>query len=72
MRTRIEVDSRDIIKIVKTINNHLDKEISIDDLLLELLKKGVTSSDYLFILLSKLQDRKFVEGRHGVLFVKER
>jgi len=71
MRTEIEIDSKDIIKIVKTINSHLNQEILIDDLLLELLKKGVTSSDYLFILLSKLQERKMVEGRHGVLFIKK-
>ena len=54
MRTEIEIDSRDIVKIVKTINSHLNQEISIDDLLLELLRKGVASSDHLFILLSKL------------------
>jgi len=72
MRTEIEVDPGDIIKIVKTINSHLNQDISIDDFLLELLEKRVTSSDYLFILLSKLQERKLIDGRYGILFIKEK
>jgi len=72
MRTRIEIDPRDIVKIIKTINNHLNQEISIDDLLLESLKKGIVSSDCLFILLSKLQERNFIDGRRGVLFIKKK
>jgi len=72
MRIEIEIDPRDIVKIVKTINNHLNQGILIDDLLLELLKKRVASSDYLFILLSKLQERKLVDGRHGIIFIKKK
>lgn len=72
MRTEIDIDIGGIVKIVKTINSYLNQEILIEDLLLELLKKGVASSDYLFIILSKLQERKLVDGRHGILFVKER
>ncbi|MEX2738130.1 MAG: PD-(D/E)XK nuclease family protein [Candidatus Wukongarchaeota archaeon] len=71
MRTEIEINPKDIVKIVKTINNHLNEEISLDDLLLRLLKEGVTSSDYLFIILSKLQERELVDGRHGILFIKK-
>jgi len=72
MRTEIEIDPRDIIKIVKTINSHLNQEILIEGLLLELLDKRVASSDYLFILLSKLQEKQVLEGRHGILFIKSR
>ncbi len=72
MRTEIEIDTRDIVKIVKNINSHLNQEILIEDLLLELLKKGVASSDYLFIILSKLQERKLIDGKHGTLFISER
>lgn len=71
MRTEIEIDPRDIVKIVRTINSHLNQEILIDDLLLELLEKGIASSDYLFILLSKLQERNFIDGRHDVLSIKK-
>jgi CRISPR/Cas system-associated exonuclease Cas4 (RecB family) len=71
MRTEIEIDDRDIIKTVKTINNHLNQEILIDDLLLELSDKRVQSSDYLFIILSKLQKKKIVYGRHDHLFIRE-
>jgi len=71
MRTEIEIDDRDIVKIVKTINNHLNQEILIDDLLLELLNKKVPSSDYLFIILSELQEKKIVDGKHDHLFIKE-
>lgn len=70
MRTEIEVNPKDIVKIVKTINSHLNEEISLDDFLLRLLKEGVTSSDYLFIILSKLQERGLIDGRHGILFIK--
>ncbi len=72
MRTEIEIDPRDIVNIVKTINSHLNQEISMDNLLLELLKERVASSDYLFILLSRLQERNLVEDRHGILFVKKK
>jgi CRISPR/Cas system-associated exonuclease Cas4 (RecB family) len=72
MRTGIEIDLRDIIKILKTINSHFNQEISIDDILLEILKKGVTSSDYLFILLSKLQEKKFIDGKGGILSIREK
>ena len=71
MRTEIEIDNRDIVKIVKTINNHSNQEILIYDLLLELLNKKVPSSDYLFIILSKLQEKRIVNGKHDYLFIKE-
>jgi len=71
MRTEISVESKDIVKIVKIINSHLNEEISLDDLLLRLLEERITSSDFLFIILSKLQERELVDGRNGILFIKK-
>jgi len=70
MRTRIEVNPKEIARIIKIINGHLNDEIRINDLLLELLRIKVSSSDYLFILLSKLQKIGLVEGRRGILKIK--
>jgi CRISPR/Cas system-associated exonuclease Cas4 (RecB family) len=72
MRTGIDVDPREIVRIVRIINSHWNEEVPLNDLLVELLKKKISSSDYLFILLSKLQDLGLIEGKRGVLFVKER
>lgn len=71
MRTGIEVNPREIARIVRIINGYLNKEILVKDLLIELLKKRISSSDYLFLLLSKLQGLGLVEGRRGILFVKK-
>lgn len=72
MRTEIEVDPREISGILRIINEYLNEKIFMKDLLIEILKKGVSSSDYLFIILSKLQDMGLVEGKHGVLFIKKK
>ena len=72
MRTEIEVYPNEIARIVKIINGYLNKEILIKDLLIELLRKKVSSSDYLFLLLSKLQGLGLVEGKRGVLKIKDR
>jgi len=71
MRTRIDVDLREIARIVKIINEYSNEEISIKDFLVELLRHKVSSSDYLFIILSKLQEMGFVEGKYGTLKIKK-
>jgi len=72
MRTEIEVDSREIANIVRIINNHLNEEVLVKDLLTELLNKRISSSDYLFLLLSKLQGLGLVDGRRDILIIRER
>jgi len=71
MRTKIEIDPKEITGVIKIINSHLNKDLLIEDLLIELLKGNVLSSDFLFILLSKLQKMGIIEGKHGILRIKK-
>lgn len=72
MRTEIEINPGEIARIIKIINDHLNEEILVKDLLTELLSKKISSSDYLFLLLSKLQGLGLIEGRHSILIIKGR
>lgn len=71
MRTGIDVDPKEIARIVKIINGCLNEEILVEDLLVELLRRKISSSDYLFIILSKLQGMGCVEGKYGTLKIKK-
>ncbi len=70
MRTKIKVNLEEINRIIKIINKHLNEDVLIKDLLIELLEEKVSSSDYLFLLLSKLQKMRLVEGRRGILEIR--
>ncbi len=71
MRIRIEVNPRELSRIIRILNDHQNEKVLIKSLLVELLRKKVSSSDYFFILLSKLQELGLVRGKYGFLFIKE-
>lgn len=71
MRTRIEVNPREINRIVRIINTHVNEKVFVKNLLIELLVKKVSSSDYFFILLSKLQELDVIDGKRDFILIKK-
>lgn len=67
MRIGIDVKEKDIDFILSILSSH--HEISIDEILLQMLKKNISSSDILFILLEILTQNGYVTGSKGILKV---
>ncbi|MCD6403158.1 MAG: PD-(D/E)XK nuclease family protein [Candidatus Aenigmarchaeota archaeon] len=65
MRIGVEINERIFSRIFKILNDHVSETVKLEDLLLELLENGINSSDYLFLILSKLEKRGFVKGGKG-------
>lgn len=72
MKVGIEIDKRSIDKIFRTLNKYRGESIDLKELLIELLKKNVKSSDYLFLILSKLERENIVRGRAGKIDILSR
>lgn len=65
MRIGITLKEKDVDFIISLLNLH--KEVSINEVLLQMLRKNIGSSDILFILLQILTQDGYVEGSKGVL-----
>ncbi len=48
MRFNIEYDESNVEKVVKLLNSLVEEEINIFEIEKECLKRGISSSDYLF------------------------
>ena len=72
MRIGIEVNDKSVSKIFRILNEHVKETVKVDDLLIKLLNEGVNSSDYLFLVLSKLERKNYVKGRVGELTIVKR
>lgn len=66
MRVGIEDKDRDIDIIIRILNS-VRGEITLNDLLVKLLMKNLTSSDLLFLILQKLERKKVLLGSRGVV-----
>ena len=71
MKVGIEVRDSAINRIFKIINDHINDTISMDELLLEVFKEGVSCSDYLFLILSHLEKHGNVKGKAGKVKVEK-
>jgi len=65
LRIGITLKEKDVDFIISLLNLH--KEVSINEVLLQMLRKNIGSSDILFILLQILTQDGYVEGSKGVL-----
>jgi CRISPR/Cas system-associated exonuclease Cas4 (RecB family) len=71
MKVGIEVKDKDIYSIVSMLNSHNGVEIKLDEVLLELVNKNISSSDFLFLILQKLEEGDFVKGSKGILKIEK-
>ncbi|HDJ96527.1 MAG TPA: hypothetical protein ENG45_00455 [Candidatus Aenigmarchaeota archaeon] len=72
MRIGIEVNGKSLNRIFRILNDHARETVRVDNLLIELLAQNVSSSDYLFLVLSKLERKNYVKGKTGELTIVER
>ena len=72
MRVEVEVSVKELSKIFRMINKYVGKEVDLEHLLEELLKRGLSSSDFLFLVLSKLQELGTIKGKPGKIFIKSK
>jgi CRISPR-associated protein Cas4 len=72
MKVGIEIDERSVDKIFRTLNKYRGESLDLHELLVELLRKNVKSSDYLFLILSKLERENIVKGKAGRIDVLSR
>jgi CRISPR/Cas system-associated exonuclease Cas4 (RecB family) len=59
--------SKDISIVIQTLNAHEGEEVRLDDILIRLLVKNITSSDILFLVLQNLEEDGYVKGLKGVI-----
>jgi len=67
MRFGIEFEEGLFIKIFELLKEEEGKEVKIDDLLRMCMENGITSSDYLFLILQELSFKKIVESSKGMV-----
>jgi CRISPR/Cas system-associated exonuclease Cas4 (RecB family) len=67
MRFGIEFEENVFGKIFDILKQNEGKELKIDDLLKICLSNGITSSDYLFLVLQELSSRKVIESSKGIV-----
>jgi CRISPR/Cas system-associated exonuclease Cas4 (RecB family) len=67
VRIGIEEKNKDIYKIFQILNLHIEEDINLDNILIELVSKDVSSSDVLFLVLQKLRRDEFLDGSKGTL-----
>ncbi len=65
MRIGVEFDEKTVKKILAILADRVGETIKINELLIELFTDKVKSSDYLFLVLSKLERDGYVEGKRG-------
>jgi len=65
MKIGIELNEKFIDRIFKILNEYVGEIVDLNVLLVELLKRNVNSSDYLFLILSKLERENLIEGKKG-------
>ena len=71
MRLEVEFKEKDVEKIIQILNSLRGEEIDIRSLTIQLAKKSLPSTDYLFIILQKLSSFGLIESRRGFVKVKE-
>ena len=69
MRVGVEIKDRDIFTIIQILNSRVGNEVGLKDILTQMLKRNVCSSDPLFLILQKLERERLVEGRRGFIKV---
>jgi len=70
LRFEIEFRENDIDKIIQSLNSKVGKKVSVRDFTLQLAKKNVMSTDYLFLTLKKLVALGIIESGEGEFTVK--
>lgn len=66
MRIGVEEKSKDVSTIFQILNSYAD-EVGLEDILMRLIEKNVSSSDLLFLVLQKLRRDGYIDGSKGVL-----
>lgn len=69
MHVGIREKDKDVLTILKILNVNVGKKVRLDEILIQLLIKNISSSDLLFMILQKLRRDGYLEGKKGVLFV---
>ena len=72
MHVGIEIKDKDVYTIIQILNSRLGEEVKLEEILVELLKRGGSSSDLLFLILQKLEKNGFVKGVRGVLKIERK
>ena len=69
MRFGIEIEDEEINKVFQILNSRIEKESKLEDILMQLAKKSLPSTDILFLVLQKLSEKQIIESKHGFIKV---
>jgi CRISPR/Cas system-associated exonuclease Cas4 (RecB family) len=63
----VEEKVKDIYSILQILNSHINGEVRLEDVLIQMLEKDITSSDLLFLVLKKMRLNGYLDGEEGNL-----
>lgn len=67
MRIGIEEKDKDIYRTLQILNSYTNEEVKLEEVLIQMISKDISSSDLLFLILQRLRRDGYLNGERGVL-----
>ena len=72
MRFGVEVKEEDVNRLFQILNSKVGKEYELEDIIIQLAKRSIPSTDIFFLALQKLSEKNLIESRHDFINVVEK